>query len=160
MDWSSVWRLAAAGLAGCLLGLHYELRRRPGGLRTHFVTAIGAAVFCMTLVDEGDAGRAVQGVASGVGFIGAAGVLKQRQYVRGITSAASVWTAAALGCVAELGQPLMAVGIAAAVGIVDHALLRLVRKRTQKLHSDQDHPDDVSPADHPASSFQASPEAR
>src|SRR5689334_12080783 len=99
MDWPLVWDLVAAGLAGGFLGAHYEYRRRPGGLRTHFVTAVGAAVFCIALLPA-DPGRAVQGVASGVGFIGAAAVLRNAASVRGITAAASVWTAAALGCIA------------------------------------------------------------
>ncbi|NUP12635.1 MAG: MgtC/SapB family protein [Polyangiaceae bacterium] len=131
MTGEEIWRLVAAATAGMFLGFHYELRERPGGLRTHLITAVGGAVFAMTMMhaDPGDTGRAVQGVASGVGFIGAAAVLKSQRYVRGITAAASIWVSAALGCAAGLGDSRLAVAVGAVVGVTDYVLYLLLGRR-------------------------------
>lgn len=158
MDWALVWDLVAAGIAGGFLGVHYEYRRRPGGLRTHFVTSVGAAVFCIALL-PGDPGRAVQGVASGVGFIGAAAVLRNAASVRGITAAASVWTAAALGCIAALGRPLTAVGIAAALSAVDFVLRRVVARCFPKTERAQHDVPSVTQEGRRALPFRDVPEA-
>lgn len=95
-------RLLAAGACGVLVGLHSELRSRSDGLRMHALTAMGAALFMITASeltsDNDDMVRVVQGVASGVGFIGAATVFTRSGSMGGVATAASIWIAAAIGC--------------------------------------------------------------
>ena len=99
-------RLLYAICAGLILGFPY--RRHPGGIRTHVLVTLGAAYFCITAIQllgkEGkEVIRVIQGVTSGIGFVGAASVLKQDGAVHGIANAASIWIAAAVGCDAAFG---------------------------------------------------------
>ncbi len=111
-------RLSLALLLGGLIGLEREHRHKPAGLRTHMLVSLGAALFilvplsinCITPSQEA-LSRTIQGVASGIGFLGAGEILhSQRQNeaglerVHGLTSAASLWVSAALGVVAGTGQ--------------------------------------------------------
>lgn len=103
-------RLAAAIAAGLLLGLLPEARGRVAGLRTHLMVCVGATIFTLSarLIDVPavDPLRVVQGIAAGVGFVGAASVLRRGGRVYGVTTAAQLWAAAAIGCEVGLGQPL------------------------------------------------------
>jgi putative Mg2+ transporter-C (MgtC) family protein len=96
--------LTAAAVFGGVLGLEREVRRRWAGLRTHMLVALGAALFVGAVgfsePQSADAvARVIQGVAAGVGFIGAGTILKLTEHleVRGLTTASSVWLAAAVG---------------------------------------------------------------
>ncbi|WP_338870904.1 MgtC/SapB family protein [Myxococcus stipitatus] len=112
-------RLLVAGAAGIVLGLPY--RKRPGGVRTHYLVTLGAALFCTSGVNVAEVPsetlRIIQGVASGIGFVGAASVLKKGSAIFGITTAASIWIAAAVGCEAALGNPLLAACVAMAISL-------------------------------------------
>ncbi len=119
-----VLRLAAATLAGSLLGLNRELRRKPAGLRTHALVSLGAALLVVTFIDRDGVGadavsRVVQGIITGIGFLGA-GVILHRPAgrVTGLTSAAMIWIAAALGVVAGLGRWLELIAGLALIAIV------------------------------------------
>lgn len=114
-------RLLLAGLSGLALGLPYL--RRPSALRTHFLVTLGSALFAVTGSElaeaaNADALRVIQGVASGVGFVGAASVLKKGSEISGITEAASIWISAAIGIGIVLGQPLRTTGVAILVSII------------------------------------------
>jgi putative Mg2+ transporter-C (MgtC) family protein len=105
-------RLSVALLLGCLLGAERQLAGQAAGLRTHVLVSLGAAIFTLAGLaatgaeDESDVSRVVQGVAAGVGFIGAGAIMRSGQdaTVRGLTTAGSIWVAAALGTAAGLGQ--------------------------------------------------------
>jgi putative Mg2+ transporter-C (MgtC) family protein len=103
-------RLLAAMLAGAVIGMQREQARKPAGLRTHVLVAVGTALYVIASVEYGmndDAlSRVIQGVVTGIGFLGAGTILKLRdeQEIRGLTTAASVWMTAALGIVIGLGQ--------------------------------------------------------
>jgi len=129
-------RLSAAVICGAVMGLHIGLTGLPGGLRTHILTTVGAALFCVTsqrLAGGGiEALRAVQGIASGVGFIGAAAVLREGRSVRGIATGASLWIAAAVGCSAGFGDSLLAVTVASFVAVVNLATFYIDRKWVSK----------------------------
>ena len=104
-------RLLAALLAGACVGWEREWRDKSAGLRTHMLVALGAALFmiCATefaeAVGEENRGnhlqidplRVLQGIVGGVGFLGAGAILQSRGQVRGLTTAASIWAAAAIG---------------------------------------------------------------
>jgi len=128
--------LSVAVLCGAMMGLHTDLRGRPGGLRTHVLTTVGAALFCITsqrLAGESvEALRAVQGVASGVGFIGAAAVLRHGRSVRGIATGASLWIAGAVGCSAGFGDSVVAITVASFTAVINVGTFYLDRKWLSK----------------------------
>ena len=95
-------RLGAAVLAGAVIGFDREVRNKPAGLRTMALVALGSAVFAVAGAGAGSAdaaSRVIQGVITGVGFLGAGSIIRGRteQSVRGLTTAASIWLAAAVG---------------------------------------------------------------
>jgi putative Mg2+ transporter-C (MgtC) family protein len=110
-DFGSIaMRLGLALVAGAVLGMDRELKRKPAGLRTHALVSIGSALVIMvTLIssenDNDAASRAVQGVITGIGFLGA-GVIMQYEHerrVEGLTTAASIWVASGLGMACGAG---------------------------------------------------------
>lgn len=129
-------RLIVAILCGAVMGLHIGLLGKPGGLRTHILTTVGAALFCITSErlagHSAEALRAVQGVASGVGFIGAATVLRSGRSVRGISTGASLWIAAAVGCSAGFGDSLLALTVAAIIAVVNVTTFYIDRRWLSK----------------------------
>lgn len=108
-------RLVAAMLLGAVVGAERERAGQWAGLRTHMLVALGAALLvaipAVDRTDNEDVGRVIQGIATGIGFIGAGSVLKlrDREQIKGLTTAAAVWVTAAVGIAAGLGF----VGIAA-----------------------------------------------
>lgn len=135
---ADLWvRLVLAMLAGLLLGLPY--RKRPGGVRTHLLVTLGTALFCTTglrvaVETKGDVLRVMQGITSGIGFVGAASVLKKGTYIRGITTAASIWIAAAVGCEAALGNPATAALLAPIIALISTLVSVLERKVFHRKH--------------------------
>ena len=109
VDWvEELLRLSGALVAGGVLGINRNLRGKAAGLRTHALVSLGAAlvVLASLRMTGGDITRVLQGVITGVGFLGA-GVILHPQHghdrVRGLTTAASVWVAAGLGMAAGAG---------------------------------------------------------
>ncbi|HSD81376.1 MAG TPA: MgtC/SapB family protein [Solirubrobacteraceae bacterium] len=107
-----VLRIAAAAALGALLGLEREHSGQPAGMRTHALVACGAAIFTLagaygfSDVHRGpnvDPMRVAAQVASGIGFIGGGVILKEGASVRGVTTAASLWAAAAIGLAVGAG---------------------------------------------------------
>jgi len=111
-------RLSVALLIGCVIGLNRDQPGRPAGLRTFMIVSLGAAVFVMiplqiendtTFASSNALSRTIQGVASGVGFLGAGIILQQsseksgKAEIKGLTSAATIWLAAGLGAAAGCG---------------------------------------------------------
>jgi putative Mg2+ transporter-C (MgtC) family protein len=110
-------RLAAAVGAGALIGLDRELRRKPAGLRTLALVALGSAVFVLETIDPARAytdatSRVIQGVVTGVGFLGAGSIMRSadEESVRGLTTAASIWLAAAMGVACGLADWPLVIG--------------------------------------------------
>jgi len=119
--WTFILRvLVAAGLSA-VIGLEREVHGRPAGLRTHVLVGIGAALVMasgeavMELVAarvgiQIDPGRIAAGVITGIGFLGAGTIIRVGDWIRGLTTAASIWYVAALGIVAGEGLYGLAVG--------------------------------------------------
>ncbi len=142
-------RLVAAVGAGALIGLDRELRRKPAGLRTLALVALGSAVFILETVDNAQGmstegtSRVIQGVVTGVGFLGAGSILRGTtdESVRGLTTAASIWLAAATGIACGLAQwPLVA--SACALGLLVLGITPVERVIHNRRKSD---PKDPSP---------------
>ena len=111
-SWEEIASLLAACLLGGILGLERELTRHPAGLRTHILVSLGSAAillmaFYLMRNLEGDTkfdpGRAIAGVVTGMGFIGAGAIMKEGASIHGITTAASLWVAAAVGMLCSAG---------------------------------------------------------
>ena len=115
-------RLAAAAAVGGAIGLNRELTRKPAGLRTHALVALGSALVVVTGLQLGGeasrgdaASRVIQGVIAGIGFLGGGVILHaEGRTVKGLTTAATIWVAAAAGIACGTGHWTIA---AAAVGI-------------------------------------------
>jgi putative Mg2+ transporter-C (MgtC) family protein len=114
-------RIGAALLAGAVIGIDRERKRKPAGMRTHALVSIGAAVVVLTVVghsqgDDDSVSRAIQGIITGIGFLGA-GVIMQyedERRVEGLTTAASIWVAAAVGMACGAGLvELVLIGLGA-----------------------------------------------
>jgi putative Mg2+ transporter-C (MgtC) family protein len=109
----AVWRLVAAFVAGAILGLDREHRERPAGLRTHVLVCLTsclsmAAILAMS-PDTSTPSRVAQGVLTGIGFLGAGTIMRYGVTVRGLTTAASIWSASAVGLALGAGWYLGAV---------------------------------------------------
>lgn len=108
-------RLFMAVLLGGLIGYEREQQRKAAGLRTHMLVALGAAVFVLAPLESGvpiaDLSRVLQGVVAGIGFLGAGAIIKldQEGIIKGLTTAASIWMAAAIGITVGLGREVLAV---------------------------------------------------
>ncbi|MFN0102541.1 MAG: MgtC/SapB family protein [Bryobacteraceae bacterium] len=108
-------RLILAALLGGVLGYERERSGKAAGLRTHMLVALGSALFVVipqqAAMSAADLSRVIQGIVSGVGFLGAGAILKQaaEQDVKGLTTAAGLWLTAAVGIAAGLGRESSAV---------------------------------------------------
>jgi putative Mg2+ transporter-C (MgtC) family protein len=110
-----VLRLIIAIALGAVIGYEREMRGKDAGLRTHMLVSLGAAIFIIVAstgeMATADISRVMQGIIAGIGFLGAGAILKQEkgQEVRGLTTAASIWVAAAVGIAAGYGREATAV---------------------------------------------------
>ena len=108
IDWNLILRLLFAGLMGGFIGLEREFRAKEAGIRTHFIVALGAALFMIisqyAFTGRFDASRVAAQVVSGIGFIGAGVIIFQKNVVRGVTTAAGLWVAAAIGLACGAGM--------------------------------------------------------
>lgn len=118
LDW--VLRLGTAMLCGALLGVNRDLHHKPAGLRTFSLVSLAAATVILTTLDlsRGDmnaVSRVAQGMLTGIGFLGAGIILhRDAQHVIGLTTAAAVWLAAALGVTCGFGLVWQALAVTAA----------------------------------------------
>lgn len=144
-------RLGLAVLLGAVVGLNRDIHHKPAGLRTHAIVALGAAMVTLTgvLLSAGTADatavtRIVQGIVTGVGFIGGGVILRRTDPmgVHGLTTAATIWVVAALGIACGAGQSalaLIAFGLMLAVLVIGGPIERRVH-RWLAVDSDKDSP--------------------
>ena len=121
-----IFRLASALLAGAIIGLQRELKQRQAGLTTNALVSVGACIFI--LISEGvimaavasggpvnnDNLRVLSQVVTGIGFLGAGVIMKDGVTIHGLSSAATIWCSAAVGCLCGFGlwrEALIAVGV-------------------------------------------------
>ena len=137
-------RLGVAAFCGGIVGLERELREREAGLRTHLLVCVGAALF--TLVSAYawsdwtfsnasgivfDPTRIAAQIVSGIGFLGAGAIIKlgEGERVRGLTTAAGIWSTSAIGMAAGLGEAFAALVTTILALVVFWAIPRLLRNR-------------------------------
>lgn len=119
-------RLVVATAAGMVIGLNRDLRDKPIGMRTLGLVALSSALLVLSgsvykglIYDQDAVSRVIQGILTGLGFLGAGVILRDRNRmeVQGLTTAATVWVAAALGVTAGLGAWLIT-GLGCAIALV------------------------------------------
>jgi len=107
---SLVTRLLTAMILGALVGAQRESLGKPAGLRTDMLVAMGGALFVLAPLEAGmeldGVSRVIQGIVTGIGFIGAGAILKlhDKREIEGLTTAAGIWMTAAIGIAAGLGR--------------------------------------------------------
>ena len=134
-----IGRLALAALVGGIIGLERELRGYPAGIRTLALVAMGSALFTDVSQILGGDDRVAAGIVTGVGFLGAGVIFREGYTVRGITTAATIWAAAALGM--AIGRELYLVaGLGAILVFIvlearpfTRRVDETIRKRTREL---------------------------
>jgi len=108
-------RLLLAAVLGGVLGYEREHQGKAAGIRTHMLVAIGAALFVLVPQQAGmeiaDQSRVIQGIVTGIGFLGAGAIIKHRseEDVKGLTTAAGVWLTGAIGIACGLGRESTAI---------------------------------------------------
>lgn len=104
-----VIRLTAATILGAAIGVQRERAGKPAGFRTHILVTLGTCLFVLACsgfgMNSDGLSRVIQGIVTGIGFIGAGSILKinEERDIRGLTSAAGIWMAAAIGVTVGLG---------------------------------------------------------
>ena len=148
-----IGRLSIALVLGAAIGFEREMDRQPAGFRTHALVALGAALFTIIsaygfsgpLVDPT---RIAAQIVTGIGFLGAGTILHHRGSIRGLTTAASLWSAAAVGMAAGAGMlAIAAVGTALIVIVL--SLLEGVEGLLRRWLGVTERPSQLDPGDEP-----------
>lgn len=132
-EWEAIVRTIAALVAGGAIGLERSYHGRAAGLRTYALVSFGSALLVAggqyelfsDAHDGGDVTRIIQGIVTGIGFLGAGVIVKEGFSVRGLTTAASIWVASAIGIVLGAGSYWMGI-VATLVTLVALTLLRRI----------------------------------
>lgn len=114
MSWEITVRFVVAMILGGSVGIEREYRSKDAGFRTHFLVALGSALFTVVSMygfPEGsaDPSRVAAQIVSGIGFLGAGTIIFQRNFIRGLTTAAGLWVTAAIGMACGTGNYTIAV---------------------------------------------------
>jgi putative Mg2+ transporter-C (MgtC) family protein len=131
-------RLALGLVLGAVIGFERELHRQPAGFRTHSLVSLGAALFTIVSAfgfpgSAADPTRIAAQIVSGIGFIGAGTILQYRGHIRGLTTAASLWSVAAVGTAAGAGLAILAVMATVLILVVLSLLDRIETMARRRL---------------------------
>lgn len=138
MTWEFILRLFTAGILGAVIGLDREYRAKEAGYRTHFLVSLGSALIMIVsqygfqqIIQQDsvslDPSRVAAQVVSGIGFLGAGTIIIQKQFVRGLTTAAGIWATAGIGL--AVGAGMYGIGVAATIlTLIGLELLSLIFK--------------------------------
>lgn len=134
-------RLLLAAMLGGVLGYEREYKGKAAGLRTHMLVSLGAALFVLVPLEGGmplaDLSRVMQGIITGIGFLGAGTILKGNSFqdVKGLTTAAGIWLTAAIGVAAGLGHESTAV-LTTGLALVIFLLMPRLEKHAARMAKD------------------------
>lgn len=131
-------RLITATLLGAVVGFERERAGKPAGFRTHILVCLGTAIVVLACsgsrMDMDGLSRVIQGIVTGIGFIGAGSILKlsEERDIQGLTTAAGLWMTAAIGIACGLGTIGLAL-IAAVLTLIVLGVLRAIEARAEAL---------------------------
>ncbi len=124
MIWIALERLVLATLLGLLVGVERHLKKRPAGMRTHALVALGTCMFALfgtSLLGNNPTGApnyVIPAIISGIGFLGAGLIFGGKDGASGLTTAAEVWALAAVGILVGIGQYVLAISATALILII------------------------------------------
>lgn len=136
---SMVIRLILAFVFGSVLGYEREKRKGSAGLRTHILVCMGSALIMLTSLHvydmyQGkapvDPGRIAAGVVTGIGFLGAGTIIRSKEGVKGLTTAASIWISAAIGLAVGCGY----ISAALVTTVIAYLSLSYLKKVEREIH--------------------------
>jgi Uncharacterized membrane protein len=132
-------RLTVGLILGAIIGFERELHRQPAGFRTHSLVALGAAMFAIIsgygfTGSNADPTRIAAQIVSGIGFLGAGTILHYRGSIRGLTTAASLWSVAAVGTATGTGLYVLA-GVGTVLILVVLSVLDHVEKAARRHYN-------------------------
>ncbi|MDH7600592.1 MAG: MgtC/SapB family protein [Armatimonadota bacterium] len=141
--WDMLLKLIVSVLVGGLIGVERETHGRPAGLRTHILVCLGSTLFglCSYTIagNRFDPGRISAQIVTGIGFLGAGTIMRQGSVVRGLTTAASIWTVAAIGLAVAVGGDMLLVALAASIlvvatlNLIPHFERRVLQKGSERV---------------------------
>lgn len=154
-DWNDyaviALRLGLALMVGCILGLNRWVHNKAAGIRTHSLVSIGAATAVLLITSQMQSdtqalSRVLQGLITGIGFLGAGVILRERsvQKIHGLTTAAGIWACAIIGAAFGGGQfalGLLALGSVLFVLIIGGPMERIAAKIFGIKHNSEVYPD-------------------
>jgi putative Mg2+ transporter-C (MgtC) family protein len=136
-------RLVVAAVLGGALGYERERHGKDAGFRTHILICVGSALFVTIPLQAGipvaEMSRVIQGVVTGIGFVGGGAILKldEQHRIEGLTTAVGIWLTAAIGIAAGLGREGSAL-VGALLALFVIAALRSVSERVSRNAGDRD----------------------
>jgi len=123
---SDLLKVVLSLLLGAAIGLEREVSDKPAGLRTNILICVGAALFTvLSLKFAADPARIGAQIVTGIGFLGAGAIMREGDRVTGLTTAATIWTVAAIGMAIGYGHYTLAAIVAVAVLVVQLAFTQL-----------------------------------
>lgn len=138
-------RLLAAIAAGILIGIEREWQNKSAGIRTNTLVSVGSALYVLLSIqmteENGDVTRIIGQVVTGIGFLGAGIIFKEGINIHGLTTAATVWCASAIGCTAAAGyftETLIGTLLVISVNIFSLPLDKLLEKMKVKRNKKND----------------------
>jgi len=115
-------RLLLAAALGAIIGSQRERANKPAGLRTHTLICVGSALFTVASIYgfgvAADPSRLAAGIVAGIGFLGAGAIIRTREHLVGLTTAATIWSVAAIGLAAGAGLYIISAITTAVVLII------------------------------------------
>ncbi len=152
-EYEALGRIALAALLGAIVGFDREAHSGSAGLRTHMLVALGAATFAAVAVQVADhtsledrsanldPTRILEGIITGIGFLGGAIVFREGGRARNVTTAAGIWCVTGVGMLVGLGHYILGSGLAIFIVIILY-VLKIAEQRQTRLWND-DIADDV-----------------
>ncbi len=137
-------KLALSVFLGSLIGLEREFHGRPAGLRTHILVCMGATILTLSGIaiaetfsasntpPGAEVSRVIAGIMTGIGFLGAGAIMRTRDMIRGITTAACIWFVAAIGIVIGIDQYIIAAS-STGIALIILIFLPLIEERLAAL---------------------------
>lgn len=135
-------RIVVAGILGGIIGYEREVKGKAAGLRTHMLLAMGTVIVLVVARLDGipmsEMSKVIEGLVTGVGFLGGGAILKlsDKQEIRGVTTAASIWSTSAIGIAVGLGQIWIGVLSAIVVWMI-LSVVGYLEKRVWNLNKDR-----------------------